>query len=172
MGFFSNLIKGVGGIARSFLGIPSAPVVQAVAPVLARRPLALAAAIAPSVVGGTLAPLGRSTVIDTRSVADQAFSREGRAAQARFRGGNGNTFRQTLVQTRDRATGDVLATEVLEGAPFIMRRDIQIAKRVIRTASKLGRLKGIRHVVKQTVASRTKMAIEDKVLRAVTKEIC
>jgi len=51
------------------------------------------------------------------------------------------SFRRTLIQTVDRASGAVIKQEVEVGAPFLMNRDIVIAKRVFRMATKLhGRL--------------------------------
>ena len=55
--------------------------------------------------------------------------------------GNAGIYRQTVVQTIDRANGMVLFQEVFKGAPFLMRHDIVVAKRVFKLAQKLhGRL--------------------------------
>ena len=45
---------------------------------------------------------------------------------------------RTIVQTLDE-DGQIVRQKVLKGSPFLMRRDLIIAKRVLRTASKLGR---------------------------------
>lgn len=56
-------------------------------------------------------------------------------------GGAGGTVRQTIVQTVDRATGNVVRQDVFRGAPFLMNHDITVAKKVFRVAQKLhGRL--------------------------------
>lgn len=81
--------------------------------------------------------------------------------------GNASTFRETVVQTIDRVSGQIVCQETLKGAPFIMRSDIIVAKRVIRMASKLGRTKGLRHTVKQSVTSKLKEAIEQQALSQV-----
>jgi len=55
--------------------------------------------------------------------------------------GMAGSFRQTVVQTIERGTNVVIRQEVRSGAPFLMNRDIVIAKRVFRLATKLhGRL--------------------------------
>jgi len=63
-----------------------------------------------------------------------AFTSPGRSGMA-------GTFRQTVVQTIDRTTGNVVKQELFRGSPFLMNHDIVVAKKVFRMASKLhGRL--------------------------------
>lgn len=163
VGFISNLIKGVSRVAQSFLGItPRAPVRQALARVIPRSRAGRIARTA-----GALAAGGAAFEVGAQ-IAGQAFGPDGQP----IIGGNGNSFRRTLVQTIDRETGEVEKTIILRGAPFIMRHDIIVAKRVIRMAQKLGRVKGISRTVKQSITSKTKDAIEAKVLAEVTKGVC
>lgn len=176
MGFFSSLLS----IGRRVVGafIPGvAPRTAAVATIPAAAARVAQAGVT---VGRRLArPVGRAAAALGGAAAVGAAFQGG----ANFFDAEGNPIsdcppgqasvvRRTLVQSVDRATGEVICTQVLRGAPFIMRHDIQIAKRVIRTVARLGKVKGISRVVKQSVASRTKDAIEQKVLAQVTKEIC
>jgi len=52
-------------------------------------------------------------------------------------GGNGVTHRRTIVQTIDNASGDVIKEDIRRGAPFLMKHEIQVAKRVFKTVNKL-----------------------------------
>jgi len=168
MGFFSTVFNVVKSVGRAVLGIP-APVKVAVAaaPALASRTSLLRRGASLAGTGAALG-IGAGAGLGVVRAGGQIIS--GGDGGAGAVGGNGDSFRRTLVQTVDRATGEVESTIVLRGAPFVMRHDIQIAKRVIRMASKLGKMKGIRHTVRQSVVSRTKDAIEAKVLAQVTKE--
>lgn len=151
MGLFGNILKGLGRIAGSFLGIPAQVARSPTARQLAAQAAAagVGAAVGGAVVGVNVDAQGRPISLPHPGA---------------ITGGNALTFRRTLVQSIDRATGKVLSSETLRGSPFIMRHDIQIARRVIRTASKLGRMRGIRHAVKQSVSSKLKEAIERKAL--------
>lgn len=58
------------------------------------------------------------------------------AAIAEPRGGVG-VFRRTMIQTIDRATGQLVSFKFVDGAPFLMNKDIVAAKRVFRLSTKL-----------------------------------
>jgi len=60
-----------------------------------------------------------------------------RAPGAVGTGGNGVTHRRTVVQTIDNATGTIVREDIRRGAPFLMNDEIQIAKRVFKTVSKV-----------------------------------
>jgi len=83
-------------------------------------------------------------------------------------GGNGMFTTITIVQTLSNATGEVVRQRTLRGSPFLMNRDIGIAKRVFRTATKLhGRLP--RRAVQQ---SRTKMFTDRLLDKALDDALC
>jgi len=117
MGFFSSLIKTVTGIGRAVLGIPAAaaPVARRVAGAVVRQ--------APGILGGVAA--------GAAFAGGQALLAPGAAGQVGVTAGQG-LVRQTIVQTFDRMTGQVVRTEVLKGAPFLMRREVTALKRVVR----------------------------------------
>jgi len=82
-------------------------------------------------------------------------------------GGNGRTTVITTVQTIDNATGQVIRQKRLRGAPFVMRSDIIVAKRVFRLASKLhGRLP--RKLVEKGVMATFKDKVIEKALDKIT----
>ena len=168
VGFFGSVFNVVKSIGRAVLGIP-ASIPRATPALLAR-----ARAAAPAVARGAAAVGGAALLGGAFQAGSNLVDADGQpiAGGGGGGGGNGLSFRRTLVQTVNRLTGEIEFTQTLRGAPFIMRHDIQIAKRVIRTASKLGRMKGISRTVKQSLTSRTKEAIETKVLAQVTKDIC
>lgn len=88
------------------------------------------------------------------------------AAQGVGGGGNGQVSVMTIVQTIDNATGAVVREKTLRGSPFLMNSDIAVAKRVFRTASKLGaRLP--KRIVKQSEASKLKDEIQDAAFSAI-----
>lgn len=163
MGFFSSLLRGVGRVATSFLGI-TAPAAAAAAPIVRR---AAASPIVRRVGRGALA-LGGAAALGGAFAGGEALAGGGFEGDGTgVSGGNGLTFRRTVVETINRESGDVVRVQVLRGAPFIMRHDIIVAKRVIRMASKLGRTKGLRHTVRQSVASQLTEEIKDQALAQV-----
>jgi len=172
MGFFSKLLGTVAGVAGRFLGVPAVGAVRQAVVAPAARALAAGGAagrvLARSRVGRGALALGGAAALGGAFAGGEAL-----AAGAidddgvGIVGGNGLTVRRTIVQTINRQTGEVVRARVLRGAPFIMRHDIIVAKRVIRMASKLGRTKGLRHTVKQSVASQLTEAIRDQALDAV-----
>jgi len=86
-----------------------------------------------------------------------------RAPGAVGTGGNGVTHRQTVVQTIENATGNVIREEIRRGAPFLMKHEIQVAKRVFKTVMKLsGKLP--RKTVKESETTALKNQLTNKAL--------
>jgi len=143
---------------------------------------AAARAIAPRVAAGTAARIGGAAARIGRAgagavalgagfaVGESIFSpeqQEALAAQGGLGGGNGFSFRRTIVQTIRSFDGVILNIEVLRGAPHLMNRDLQTAKRVFRISSKLsGRLPK-----KLVRVSRTKMLMQQLQESALEKAI-
>jgi len=127
MGFLSGLIKTVTGIGRGILGL-GAKAPAAVAQVVRRAPVRAAAIAAGAGLAGGALAFGGGGVDE-----------EGNPLPFTGGGGNGRFVTMTLVQTVDRATNQVVRQRVEKGSPFLMNRDIAVAKRVARTANKLGR---------------------------------
>lgn len=161
MGIFGTIFKGIVGAIRGGISGLSGATTR-VAPAISRFGPA-ARSIGGGVAGG-LAVDAAGRLITSVPHPGPITGSAARAQASAGTGGNGLTFRQTLVQTIEVGTSRVVSEQVLRGSPFLMRNDIQIAKRVIRTASKLGRLKGIRHTVRQSSAAKLKDAIEQKAL--------
>lgn len=169
MGFFSSLISGIGkvvGVVGRAVGIlpaaaaaVAAPVARVAAPIVRAAPRALVTAAriaAPAAVAGAAFAVGE------RILAPSGLAAGGGA----ITGGNGRTMRVTRVATIDLATGEVIRTEDFKGAPFLMRNDVLIAKRVFRMASKLhGRMPA--RTRKQSLASTLKDKIMTKAIDAV-----
>ncbi len=126
MGFFSSLLKTVAPIASAFLGIPqAAPAAAPVAAPVAKAPTQnILKGIAPPAPVQALAtiPLGQPVRVPLRELAPGA------------RGGQKNRI-ETRVLTIS-PDGVVVDTKILEGAPWLMRKDFVIMKRVIRTLTK------------------------------------
>ena len=158
MGLFGTIFKGIVGAVRGGISAIAGRTPRQVA--LAQRLAPAARSVAGGVAGGLAVEAGSRllTSLPHPGTVTQAELRE------TGRGGNGQTFRTTHVHTVEVGTGRIVRTEVLRGTPFIMRNDIQIAKRVIRTATKLGRLKGMRHTVRPSNSAKLKAAIEQKAL--------
>jgi len=123
MGFFSSLLRTVGGVARSFLGV-GAPA-RAAAPIgislpaRARQIGRFGRAALPGAIGGGLVGGGVLALAP------------GEAGAVGITAGSG-LVRQTIVQTFDRSSGQVVRTEILKGAPYLMRREVTALKRVVR----------------------------------------
>jgi len=172
MGFFSKLVGVATGIVRSFIGAPAPSVVARTIVAPARAALARGAAagrrfVKPALFAGAGAGAGAIAA----SGGDGEFFGPGGAPGIMAAGGNGVSFRRTIVQTVDRASGQITQERVLRGSPFIMRHDIVVAKRVIRMASKLGNVKGLRHTVQQGIASQITQAVKRKVLQTVVEGV-
>jgi len=84
-----------------------------------------------------------------------------RAPGAVGTGGNGVTHRRTVVQTIENATGNVIREEMRRGAPFLMKHEIQVAKRVFKTVNKLAN-----RLPKKTVRQSTTSALKDQLIDA------
>ncbi len=139
MGFFSSLLGSIAPIAGALLGVPQAPRPVAAAPApLAVIPVA-ATSIAPTVARTVLQSVatGAETAVATRGGGIQAADR---AALARVIGptreatGGGKNRVQTEVLTIA-PNGTIVNAQILEGRPWLMRKDFVIMKRVLRTLS-------------------------------------
>jgi len=179
MGFFSSLIKVVGGIGRTLLGIPTpaAPaaavarttglgvagvqrlqtgrrVVQGVAPI--------ATSVAAGVIGGRFS--ARQPPMDVALQAQQmAALRDGGGGGQVMGGdlgrGNGQFARQTIVQTIRLIDGAVVRQEVFSGAPFLMQKAVRELRA---TTKKLTRANA--KIPRRTVAQSKRSALIDTCL--------
>lgn len=164
MGFFSSILGTAARVAGTFLGVTpaAAPVV---APIVSRGPRAISALGA---VGG-LAAAGTGFVNPLTGLPDAAAIARATAIAAQRSGGgalsiggNGREVTTTVVTTVD-AAGTVLRTKVLKGSPFLMNRDLAIARRVDRVLGKAARKNAAR---RRGPSKRTQIldAIEQKAL--------
>jgi len=127
MGFFSSLLN----IGKRLLGIAPA----AAAPVATRfgpRAAAVARRAAPIIAGGVAGGAGFA-------VGESIFGGTGAVGVpiTAGAGGNGETFRRTIVQTIRSDDGVVIKNVILRGAPHLMQHDLVVAKKVFRLSSKL-----------------------------------
>jgi len=134
MGFFSSLLRTVGRVAGSFLGIAprAAPVAaRVIRPSSVAQPFVAAtraigrAAISPAgQLGLGVAAAGAGGAIGAALAAPG-----GAGAPTTVMGGvgrgNGQFARQTVVQTIDLASGRVVRQEVFSGAPFLMQKAVR-----------------------------------------------
>jgi len=81
-------------------------------------------------------------------------------------GGNGRNFRRTIVLTIDSDTNEIVRRKVLAGAPHLMNRDLQIAKRVFRLSSKLHMKLPKRMVRQSRTKALTNQVVEQALQRA------
>ena len=156
MGFFKKAFGFVARAAGTVLGI--VPPVAAAKSVIARSAPFVKRNILPAAVAGA--------TFGAADIAVQTLAGGG-AAPARIPGvdlpgGNGQFVTQTVVVTMN-AAGEVVNRRVLQGSPFLMNRDLAIAKRVLRTAGKLGQ-KFSRKARTQSKRSQLLNAIEDKAI--------
>jgi len=93
------------------------------------------------------------------SAAERARQREGTVGT----GGNGVTHRRTIVQTIDNATGDVVREDIRRGAPFLMKHEVQVAKRVFKTIGKLAN-RMPKRTVKESETTALKNQLTNKAL--------
>lgn len=173
MGFFSTLVRGIKAIAAPILGVLGFPV--------ARTAVAAAPGLAARIGGGIVATGGRAVVAAGRTIARGAVrffrsttgqiitvvtAAEIAAAVAAGGvevagpgggaliggGGNGRFVRSTIVTTTDLSTGQVVRTQQLDGAPFLMNNEVRklrtVARKLQRAAGKLPR-----RTVKQSLSS-------------------
>jgi len=146
MGFFSGIARIIGGVAKTFLGVPAAPVQQAAVRQVTglgargaarltagRRVVQAVAPVAAGVAGGALlTSLPHPGPINTVDPVTGMHVHMGGGGM----GGNGVVARQTVVQTIDLRTGAVLRQEVFSGAPFLMASDVRKLRAVSRKVSK------------------------------------
>lgn len=131
VGFFSSVLN----IGRRLLGIAApvaAPVARVAAPI-ARRVAPIARRGAAVVGGGIAAGAGFA-------VGESVFGGDGGgvlSAAGGMVGGNGETFRRTIVQTIRADDGVVIKNVFLRGAPHLMQHDLVVAKKVFRLSTKL-----------------------------------
>jgi len=180
MGFFSSLIGLAGGALRAFTGAPSASAAQTGAQTVLAIPSTAAAAGA--IAGraafvGPPAPLssgaGRRIQPRDLGLTPTAASRAALAARGVGcpRGGNGRVIKQTVVQSLDADTGELICENTLRGAPAIMQRDLAITKRTIRVAARLGR-KFIRRTRVQSKRQQLLDVVESKAIERAILDGC
>ena len=151
MGFLSSIGRAIGGVAR-FAGRA-----------LGILPPAAQTLPSPGIVGRTVrtvAPVAAGAALGAAGVAALSESEQ---AMVRM-GGNGRQTTITTVTTIDNQTGQAVSRKVLRGSPYLMNRDLVVAKRVLRTAGKLGR-KFSRKTREPSKMKQLTDAIQDKALR-------
>ncbi len=157
MGFFDSILN----IGKRILGIGSGGTAAAGARVAARTGQVVragagrGAAAAAGRVGRALG--GAAALGGAFAVGESIFSPD-QAAVAGM-GGNGQTFRRTIVLTIRSDDGVIVRRKVLEGSPHIMNKDIQIAKRVFRASTKLGA-----RLPKKTIRRSRRSMLTDQVM--------
>ncbi len=163
MGFFSNLLS----IGKRILGI-GAP---AAAPAAARAIPAVSGFTARGVRAGAgrfaRAGAGAVGLGAGFAVGESIFAGDGGGGLAAV-GGNGDSFRRTIVQTIRASDGVLIRQEVLRGGPHLMQHDLVVAKRVFRLASKL-HAKMPRRTVR---VSRQKLLMQQVVENALEQKMC
>lgn len=160
MGFFDLLISGGKALLRAVTGggfLAPRAAAQTVAPAVRAAP-ALAAARRGAVVAGGV---GVATGLGLSTLGGGADG-----DPAMIGGGNGRTVRQTIVITRDTATGEIIRQVVLQGAPFLMGRDVQIANRVFRQSTRLQKRLPKRLVRQTRRSALTQQVVEQALERA------
>ncbi len=165
MSFIGSALKLAGRVAGAFLGIApaaarAAPIAVTAAGLGARAARAGAGGLALARRAAPIAAAG--AVFGAADIATQSLlGRDGAPLAAG--GGNGRFRTATLVRTVDAVTGETVSERILSGSPFLMNRDLAIAKRVLRTAGKLGR-KFSRKGREKSKRSILLDAIEDKAI--------
>lgn len=181
MGWFSNIIGPVLKVgAGVFLGEAAA---EAVGSFLGEEPAMQIEKAATVSVAGTGAagirgvPIGDvqaalaagRTIVPSVAIAGTPGARPIVAGGAIAIAGTKNIV-TTIVETRN-ATGQLIRTETLKGAPFLMKTDIVAAKRVHKKFVKLGQ-KLPRRTVQQSQASKLTEAIQDKAMQQILGPSC
>lgn len=173
LGFLSGLLT----VGRTLLGAftgAAAPVARAIAPAIQRLPTFVRR-------GGAL--LAGGAAFGAGDVGIQALLAQGSGVQipgvegqpSPAGGGNGRTVRQTIVVTRDTMTGNIIRTEVKQGAPLLMGRDVQIANRVFRQSQRLQKRLPKKIIKQSRRAALTNLVVEGALERAAcppTREKC
>jgi len=177
MGFLSDIVGGIGKFVGGVFGLPQAPTPAPTAAV--PQPLATAQpgptpfqrVLESPFVTGPLAPgfqlARRAGALVGPGLAQVAGAISPAAGGvAMLRGGNGQFVRQTLVNTIDLQSGQIVRQEVLKGAPFLMNNDIRklrgIAKKVSKANSRIPR-----RTTKQSVSAALTEATVQQALQLV-----
>jgi len=166
VGFLSNLLRTGSRLVRGFLGIPTRVTPGAIAPVISPAVTAVAGSRVVRVARGAagLAAAGGAFAVGETAVQQLLGTGEATVAPGAIAGGNGRTVRQTIIVTRDAATGATISAEMRQGAPFLMGRDVQIANRVFRQSVRLQR-RLPKKVVKQSARSALLNNVVDNALK-------
>lgn len=148
MGFFSTLLNIGKTILGGVLGTAAVVAPKVVRPITTALPkvVKFGAPLAAGVAGGVAFAGGEAL-----------FAGGGTGMGGP--GGNGLSFRRTIVQTVNSQTGEIIRQELLAGAPHIMNRDIQTAKRVFRLSGKL-----FRRLPKRTVRASRRQSLTEQVM--------
>lgn len=144
MGFFSDLLSGVGTAVQTLLpGTPIASVAGlitgATAPAAAASPLTAAGQAAVAAAGGRAALIaaapgsGAPASPQIAPTAAQLLTGIGGAGAAV---GQANVFTQTVVQRIQRGTNAVLSSRILRGSPFLMNAEVRALKRITKMINK------------------------------------
>lgn len=174
MGFFSSLIKGIGAIATPILGalgfVPAraAPAPIAAAALVPSRVQGVGSTIAARAVGGLQRGIPTTFATRPAGVPAPTIHREGPFGSAvthtPFTGGNGRTVRTTVVTTTNLLTGEIVRVVELDGAPFLMNKDVQklrqTAKKLTRAHGKLPRRTVKESLTKQLTDAAVKSALD------------
>jgi len=177
MGFFSTLIKGIGTIATPILGaLGFIPPRAAPAPAVAAAivpPTGLRASLAQQLaqrsgIGGLQQRLqgvgGRTGGVLPPPTIHQEGPFGITTTHKPFPRGNGRTVRTTVVTTTDLFTGEILRQVELDGAPFLMNKDVQklrqTAKKLTRAHGKLPRRTVKESMTKQLTDAAIKAALD------------
>ena len=154
-----GIVSGVTGFARNVLGLGTRAV--GTTATAAGRTFGTAGRfIAPTAVG-----LGAGYVGQQLAEGDSLIP--GGTELAAIGGGNGREVTVTTVTTIDRATGQAIRQKVLQGSPYLMNRDMVVAKRVMRLSGKLGR----KFSRKTREPSKQKMLMDAMMDKALAKAI-
>lgn len=176
MGFFSGLLRGAVGIARSIFAPATVataarvlPAAARVAPIVTRggriaRGLAGAVAAGGAFAAGDIA---LSSLLDGGDGGTLAIAGGGAVGAGCPGGATGNIV-TTLVITRN-AAGEIICSRRLRGSPHLMNSDLIVAKRVRRVAGELAQ-KLVPRIRKQSKTSKLTEAIQDSVMRRVAQD--
>jgi len=169
VGFFSSLLSIGKRVIGGLLGTTAAPAARAIAPVTS---IAAGAARLGGTRAGRVIRTGAGLVGAGAAfgVGESIFAGDGGGGggQLAAMGGNGDSFRRTIVQTIRASDGVITRQEVLRGGPHLMQHDLVIAKRVFRLAGKL-HAKMPRRTVR---VSRQKMLMQQVIENALEQKMC
>lgn len=136
MGFLSNLL----GAATQLLPGPLAAIAQTVGGAFGVLP-STQAQRSIQTQGPQNIPLRRQVGLSPTGAARLAAGLS--PVDPRRTGGNGRVFKQTIIQTIDVSSGDVLREVIKEGAPFLMNKEVAqlrvVAKKLTKAERKLPR---------------------------------